>query len=684
MTAIGYIIRVANYVDASGAEILWTTRVTPAPSGTVRPYLDTAPMISGASIAPLDAVASSGGMNWTMTVPTGSTDAQPLLRRDLSYPGGSIVRLAAYVDAADTSVTLDTTGLTTPQIVYAAGETLRLTSETSPGVYAVDRALGSLGVAREMRWVYQQDPPPLVLTRPTDPRGMRVSVHLWDGSTETLVYRGVLRDCTRTDHGAAFDIVSSIGWVRERAQAPKLVVSADGGPFAQAVVDFGERRLAMYALLRDSWIPTVARIWFGDAWVVTPVDTGIEGPLGDDAAWSIGEQPILQWGAGAYAWPQSTPPPGLAETGTPSKIESLWSVGIDTPAATLQAMLVAQWPPGQVGGLAANDIADLTAIDEVFGEGDLLCPYADGARWWPLPTKDAKSITDAVSAGLLQPMQCALTAGTDGRLVAIDWLRSLGPSETVVDAELMLGLGATGDIQPLRSAQWSSMGPGGETSVTYLSDLVSQIAGGGKDLSATPGWLQAVTWLGDRTSMMLQLYQLSTPTVTIQVTRAKAAAMGLQPGLVIGLTCGTLWNRLGLRGVSNISALVVSVSRRLHERAGVYDALLLLSGYSIPLTLGNWGPSGVVVSVGGSTVTLTMDNGDDVDDWFTAGVAVALTDPTGLVLDGTVSVTASTSTSITVSGLGVTPAPGDRIEVAAVTVAAYPDTAYLSNGQQYV
>lgn len=683
MSTIGYIVRIANYVDAAGDEILWTTRMTPAPSGTVRPYLDTAPTIAGAQIAPLDSIASSGGMNWTMTVPTGSTGAQVLLRRDLEYPGGSIVRLAAYVDAADTSVTLDTPGLTTPQIVYIAGETLRLTNETSPGVYDVDRALGSLGVAREMRWVYQQDPPPLVLTRPTEPAGMRVSVHLWDGDTETLVYRGVLRRCTRTDHGAALDIASSIGWVRERKQAPKLVTALDGRPFAQAVVDYGERRVAFYQSMRDSWVPDVARIWFGEAWVVTATEA-LGDVIGDDAAWSVGEQAILQWGAGAYAWPQSTPPPGLPETGTPTKIESLWSAAVDTPTATLTALLTAQWPPGQVGGLAADDIGDLTAIDEAYGEGDLLCPYADGARWWPLPTKDAKSMTDAVSAGLLMPMQCALTAGTDGRVVALDWLRSLGPAETVVDAELMTGLGGVDDIEPLRSAQWTAQTAGGETSVTYLSDLVSQVAGGGRDLSASPGWLQAVTWLGDRTSMMLQLYQLATPTVTMQVTRAKADAIALRPGLVIGLTCGTLWNRLGLRGVTNISALVTSVPRRLHERAGVYDAALLLSGYSIPLVLGNWGPSGVVDSVVGSTITLTMDNGDPVDTWFVPGTAIAVTDPTGLVLDGAVTVSSSTSTSITVTGLGITPAPGDRVEVAAVTVATYPDTAYLDNGQQYV
>jgi len=54
------------------------------------------------------------------------------------------------------------------------------------------------------------------------------------------------------------------------------------------------------------------------------------------------------------------------------------------------------------------------------------------------------------------------------------------------------------------------------------------------------------------------------------------------------------------------------------------------------------------------------------------------------VLDGTITVTASNATSITVSGLGVTPAPGDRIEAATYSVLPYPDTAYFGEGFDYV
>jgi len=63
---------------------------------------------------------------------------------------------------------------------------------------------------------------------------------------------------------------------------------------------------------------------------------------------------------------------------------------------------------------------------------------------------------------------------------------------------------------------------------------------------------------------------------------------------------------------------------------------------------------------------------------------VALTDPAGLVLDGSITVTSSNATSITVSGLSVSVAPDDRIEVATYSVAQYADTAYLGEGFDYV
>ena len=139
-----------------------------------------------------------------------------------------------------------------------------------------------------------------------------------------------------------------------------------------------------------------------------------------------------------------------------------------------------------------------------------------------------------------------------------------------------------------------------------------------------------------------------------------------------------------MRGVIDMDGIVLSVSRHLHAEGGTYTAVVALTGYSIAANGAGWAPSAVVVSQVSFTISMTMDNGDDVDQWFTAGDVVALTTATGLVLDGTVTVVSSNATSITVSGLSTTAGPGDRIELAVWSVAQYPDTVYLSEGFDYV
>jgi hypothetical protein len=353
----------------------------------------------------------------------------------------------------------------------------------------------------------------------------------------------------------------------------------------------------------------------------------------------------------------------------------------------LQYLLTADWPPGQVAGMDPADVGNLSALDDAYGVGNLTPPYSNdpGALWWPGGSKSTVMLADAIAQNLMAPMLCALTADGFGRIMAIDWLRCLGNTELVLQAELMRGLGAVGDTQPVRIVRWTQTELGGEQVLNFQSDLVSQVVGGGREIAIKPGWIQnAAGWMYDRLAAALQIYQLSVPTVTITMTLAKSTAINLEPGLVLGLTCSTMWNRQGLRGVVDMDGMVIGVSRRLGAEAGTVDAVLALTGYTVQVNQGKWGPSATVVSAVGSTITMTMDNGDDVDEWFTSGDAVALTDPTGLVLDGSITVTSSNATSITVSGLSVTPANGDRIEVATYSVAQYADTAYFGEGFDYV
>jgi hypothetical protein len=404
----------------------------------------------------------------------------------------------------------------------------------------------------------------------------------------------------------------------------------------------------------------------------------------------------LQWGKGATAYPLNSPPKELAEATSdwldssalvPTRIESLWTTTQDTPSNVLQALLTADWPPGQVAGMDPSDVGNLTALDAAYGVGNLIPPYSDdpGALWWPGGNKGSVMLSDAIAQNLMAPMLCALTADGFGRIMAIDWLRCLGNTQTVLEAELMRGLGAVGDTQPVRIVRWEQTELGGQQVLNFQSDLVSQVVGGGREIAVKPGWVQnAAGWMYDRLAAALQIYQLSVPTITIQMTLAKAAAIGLEPGLVLGLTCTTLWNRQGLRGVVDMDGMVIGISRRLHAEAGTVDAVLALTGYTVQVNQGKWGPSATVISETGGTITMTMDNGDDVDQWFTTGDAVALAVPAGLVIDGSITVTSSNATSITVSGLSVSVAPGDRIEVATYSVAQYADTAYLGEGFDYV
>lgn len=680
MSITQYTVRIANYIDGSGNEYAWTTS-----TGTRR-NLGSSPMIAGAQLGILDPIASSGGMVWELIGPP--AELQPLTRRDLDLPAGATapVRLIEFCTNTDTSIVLDTAGLTTPQYVFIGGETMRLDSETSPGVYAVTRAIGSLGVARTHQWVYLTQPQPLVLARPSNPVGMRVSV---EDQSMNLVYRGVLRSVSRTDHGCALDIVSMVGWLRERRQSP-VDPSRDSAQISP-VMNTDERRITYLVFQSDSWAPQRARIWFGDAWLVCPVAATFTFP--DQYLWYVGsDQPIVQWGKGETAYPLNSPPKELVDaaadpTTVPTRVESLWTTPQDTPSNVLQALLTADWPPGQVAGMDPSDVGNLMALDAAYGVGNLTPPYSNdpNALWWPGGSKSTVMLADAISKNLMAPMLCALTADAFGRIMVIDWLRCLGAVDNIVEAELMRGLGAVADTQPVRIVRWEQTELGGEQVLNFQSDLVSQVVGGGREIAVKPGWIQnAAGWMYDRLAAALQIYQLSVPTVTITMTLAKAINLGLEPGLVMGLTCSTVWNRQGLRGVIDMDGIVIGVSRRLGAEAGTVDAVLALTGYSVQANVGKWGPSATVVSVVGSTITMTMDNGDDVDQWFTNGDAVALTDAAGLVLDGTITVTASNATSITVSGLGVTPAPGDRIEAATYSVLPYPDTAYFGEGFDYV
>ena len=131
-----------------------------------------------------------------------------------------------------------------------------------------------------------------------------------------------------------------------------------------------------------------------------------------------------------------------------------------------------------------------------------------------------------------------------------------------------------------------------------------------------------------------------------------------------------------------MDALVLSVGRQVTAVSRV--ATVALTGYTITPGLCRWAPSAVVVSVAGSTITVTMDNGQDVDDWFVSGDAVQILTSAGATRDATVTVSSSTSATVTVTGMGVTPVAGDRVVLAPFSTAIYPEAGYFDSGYRYV
>jgi hypothetical protein len=272
----------------------------------------------------------------------------------------------------------------------------------------------------------------------------------------------------------------------------------------------------------------------------------------------------------------------------------------------------------------------------------------------------------------------------------LDWLDVLGGTVALTENETMTGVGAVTDTQPVRVVKWTPTGTG-DAPIEWRSDLVSQVSGGGRVIEASPGWVQdAGAWLTDRFGALLQVYQFAVPTVGVDVRVSYALSEGLSAGVPIALTNSTVWNREGLRGVTEMSGVILGTARELHERGGMVSLTVALTGYSVNVDPVKWCPSATVTSVAGApTYTVTMDDGSSAAQYFTSTSdptkvrLVAILSDTGAVVDASAAVSAVTPTTITLSfatgvvvGSRIVPIAGDVFEV--------PGRAYLSRGGDYV
>ena len=334
--------------------------------------------------------------------------------------------------------------------------------------------------------------------------------------------------------------------------------------------------------------------------------------------------------------------------------------------------------------MSPDDIGDLSALDRAWGAGDLLPPYRTGGDWWTPPVKAGK-LTEALAKGLFGPLGLCLTTDLQGRLTVLDWLDVLGGEVAITTTQTVTGLGAVSDTQPVRVVKWTPAGAG-EAPVEWRSELVSQVSGGGKVVETSPGWVQdAGAFLTDRAAAMLQIYQFAVPTVAVEIPVSYALSEGIAAGVKVTLTNPTIWNREGLRGVTDMYGVVLGTSRPLHERGGGVVATVALTGYSIDVDACRWCPSAVVTGIGSApTYAVTMDSGDAVNLWFGPGkvTQVIILSDTGSVIDPAATVTAATATTMTLSGAtGVT--VGRRIVPRGASVQV-DGLAYLSAGCDYV
>ena len=666
---ITYTLRIAGLIDSGGSEIIWSSNASASPSGTVVGCIAGDITLSGSALRPVDAIASSGGVQVPMVY---SPALAPLLRTDLAWPGSgnSPPRLALVVQEADTTIELDTAGLPNGYI-WVGGEVMQITGSVGT-TYTVTRGIG-LTSARPHYWS-GSDPAPIVLSRQPTHVGARAIISEWDGSTQTAVYYGAVEGITSAGSTVTVSLTSTLGALRSRPAAPQMVVRGNI-PTARLSVNPATFRLIGLLWWTDVALYDYARLRFGDAWIVVAV-TSVAG-----TNYRRADADILQWGSKGTPYPRTFAPEGLTGGGlSPSDIEPLFSCPINQPSAIMEVIAKAAWPPGQAGGLEDADIGDLSALDQAFGVGTLSPPYvASGVTdWWPLPSDGRGSVADSIAVGLCASLGCALTTDRLGRLLVIDWTRVLGEGTIINVEDLRSPATQIQTASGLRSLTWKYEAGTGTDTVRVNSDYASQVTGGGSTVERSPGWcVEFAPAAFSRLVTVLAIWQYPAPIAPLEV--AKSA--GLSPGDVVSLTVPTIVGRDGLRGIVAMDGVVLAVTRTLQRL--VDSVTVALTGYTATPRLGLWSPSGVVVGVSGDTLTILMDNLESAEDWFTAGTLCQLVSDTGAIIEQ-ITVASASGNDITFNPITATPVIGDRVVYAAGDVREEAGSAYWSRGFEYV
>ena len=661
-------MRIAGVVDSSGDEIIFSSRPSDSPSGTVVGGISSDIRLNGGRISPMQSLASSGGTTVSMVY---SPSMAPLLRRDLEWPGSGLEppRVASSYQPGDTTIELNTSGLPNG-LIWIAGEVMEITG-SSGALYTVTRAVGSLGVARSVQFSFNEQGP-IVLSRQPTMQGARVRITTWDGSSETTQFRGYVNAVSVAASTVTVDIGSCVAGLRLRT-ASRWTYGSDIAPAQPITVSPGTLTVTSIVTLAEP-LSDYVRLWFGDSWVVVTISV-VSGQYGETGT------EILQWGQGSVPFPLDNPPDELANEPQLSSVEPIFSIAVNPPSVIASAVMQAQEPTGGAGGLDADDIGDLSALDRAFGAGNLTPAYAvSTGDWWPLPS-DASDMATFLAEQLAAPLSCAIASDSVGRIIALDWARAVGSSFTVDPADLFAPATVINETQGVRLIDWSYKSGQGTDRVMLQSDYNTQVAAGGRTVKASPGWfIEFAGELIERLRTVLTIWQYPAPTTTLEL--ASSSSVALDPGDVFRLSVPTIIGRDGLRGIVNVDGVVLESGRVV--QSPTRSVTVALTGYTAALEYVLWAQSGVVAGVAGSVLTIVMDNLDAAEDWFPVSTEVQLLDENGVIRDTGLTVSAASLNDITVTGLTVTPVASDRLVLADGTVAEYPLAAYLSRGQNYV
>ena len=642
-----YVLTVDGYGDASGLYGFATSSPASTPAGVGTVYAGTLRAIPGTLTqqwSPPDAVGSDAGLSVSLTH---TSDTAQIVRRRLVFWGDSSgvpLRLSAPVQSTDTTITLTGTisGASSGDLLYVAGEVWSYTSHSGADVTVTRAQLGT--TAAPIAWT---PPGPVVLSEPPGVIGRRCTVYRVTPAGSSVLYRGIVAGLA-TDAGAInLTIGSAYGDALRRPYSPpestglRLPVALTPGRLSADV----EVDTSAWGLddTGTQWAWLGVRVGGTDYTLLTAGAVS-SGTL------TIGSPPVRAAFDGDEYVSALDLPTGPAEL----RSVRLADVFSSSSPKSVLSEIVQGDSPSTMRGACAEQVQNADAVTLASGIATMRS-RTEAADLYYLPHDlDARTIGDVVEA-LLYPVALSLVPDGQGRPTVIDWPDVSRDATQIAESDIRREA-VTGWSQSSAGTLRSALVEGQRATDRVVSDVAMQINGSAEDaeIDSTP-WGASHPECVDRWRQAIASAQL--PRVAVQINAARSLSVDV--GDVVSVTLSTIYDTDGTRGVTGARGLVV-------ERGDTLDAQSLIvhvdAGTYNP---GSWGPTGEITAWSDPTATVDVSEYDSTGDAtvYPVGALLQLLDSTGTVRD-TATVTASTATTISLSGLSVTPAVGDLLILA--------------------